>query len=107
MGLSLTVNNNLREEAFYSLSPSSFSQPKFPFPTQQPSDNTLSHRKQPPNNLENIVLIPKRDIVILIIPDSSWEDIFLRSALYWACKRGPEPPPAGYTTTDGRDPEEL
>lgn len=39
-------------------------------------------------SLENTVLIPKCDIVILIRPDSSREDIFLKSALCWASVRG-------------------
>ena len=38
--------------------------------------------------LEHTVLIPKCDIVILIRPDSSWEDIFLQSALRWAWVKG-------------------
>ena len=51
-------------------------------------------------SLENTVLIPKCDTVILIRPDSSREDIFLKSALRWASARGrgPELPPAGYAT---------
>lgn len=39
-------------------------------------------------SLENTVLIPKCDTVILIRPDGSWEDIFLKSALRWAWVRG-------------------
>lgn len=87
--LSLTVNDKLGEEAFYGLcaSRAHVAPSRSPnFLSRQQSSKTLFHSEI--ISLENTVLIPKWDRIILIRPDSSWEHISLRSALCRAWVKG-------------------
>ena len=100
-GLTLTVNNKPGEEACgVCRAPGlhSFQRPHFLCPIGNRLKLFFTGNTSQIISLENPVLIPKCDIVTLIRPDSSWEDIFLKSALRWAWVRGQAQNPAGYVT---------